>query len=42
MVLLNKVSSRDIASFPEKLKELEAVREVTAVRRRRDENGNAV
>jgi putative Mg2+ transporter-C (MgtC) family protein len=42
MVLLSKVSSHDIASFPEKLKELDGVRDVTVVRKRRDQNGNAV
>ncbi len=33
-VLLSKVSSHDIAGFPEKLKELEGVREVTIMRKR--------
>jgi putative Mg2+ transporter-C (MgtC) family protein len=42
LVLLSKVSSHDIASFPEKLKELDSVREVTIIKRRRDQNGNAV
>src|SRR6202142_1230102 len=37
VVLLSKVSSQDIATFPEKLKELDGVREVTIVRRTRDE-----
>ena len=41
MVLLGKVSSQDIAAFPEKLKELDGVREVTIVKKRRDQNGNA-
>jgi putative Mg2+ transporter-C (MgtC) family protein len=33
VVLLSKVSSQDIATFPEKLKELDGVREVTVVRK---------
>src|SRR5271155_1084301 len=37
VVLLSKVSSQDIATFPEKLKELDGVREVTVVRKPRDE-----
>ncbi len=42
LVLLSKVSSHDIASFPEKLKELDSVRDVTVIKKRRDQNGNAV
>src|ERR1700733_1540488 len=37
VILLSKVSSQDIASFPQKLKELDGVREVTVVRKPRDE-----
>ncbi len=40
MILLSKVSSHDIATFPEKLKELDGVREVTIVKKRRDQNGS--
>jgi putative Mg2+ transporter-C (MgtC) family protein len=32
-VLLSKVSSQDIATFPEKLKELDGVREVTIMKK---------
>ncbi len=42
IVLLGKVSSHDIASFPEKLKELDGVRDVTIIKKRRDQNGRAV
>jgi putative Mg2+ transporter-C (MgtC) family protein len=42
MVLLSKVSSHDIASFPETLKELDGVRDVTIVKKRRDQNGGAI
>ena len=37
VVLLSKVSSQDIATFSEKLKELDGVREVTVVRKASDE-----
>ena len=37
VVLLSKVSSQDIATFPEKLKELDGVREVTVARKASDE-----
>jgi putative Mg2+ transporter-C (MgtC) family protein len=33
VILLSKVSSHDIATFPQKLKELDGVREVTVVRK---------
>jgi putative Mg2+ transporter-C (MgtC) family protein len=33
VILLSKVSSQDIASFPQKLKELDGVREVTVMKR---------
>src|ERR1700743_1971797 len=36
-ILLSKVSSQDIASYPEKLKELDGVREVSIVRRPKDQ-----
>jgi hypothetical protein len=39
---LGKVSSHDIASFPEKLKELDGARGVTIIKKRRDQNGRAV
>ena len=42
VVLLSKVSSHDIASFPEKLKELNGVREVTIVRKGNERTGEAV
>jgi putative Mg2+ transporter-C (MgtC) family protein len=32
-ILLTKVSSRDIATYPEKLRELDGVRDVTIVKR---------
>jgi len=38
VVLLSKVSSQEIASFPGKLKELDGVRDVTMVKRSRDAN----
>ena len=41
-VLLTKVSSHDIASFPEKLTELNGVREVTIVRKGNERTGEAV
>ena len=31
-----------LPAFPEKLKELEGVRDVTVIKKRRDQNGNAV
>src|ERR1700728_387031 len=37
VVLLSKVSSQDIATFPEKLKEVEGVREVTVSRKASDD-----
>src|SRR6201999_718317 len=37
VVLLAKVSAQDIATFPEKLKELDGVREVTVARKRSDD-----
>src|SRR6201999_4337361 len=37
LILLSKVSSQDIASYPEKLKELDGVREVSIVRRPKDQ-----
>jgi putative Mg2+ transporter-C (MgtC) family protein len=37
LVLLSKVSSQDIASYPEKLKELDGVRQVTIIRRANDQ-----
>src|SRR3984957_9237457 len=37
VVLLSKVSSQDIATFPEKLKELDGVREVTVSRKASDD-----
>ncbi|MFZ0809543.1 MAG: MgtC/SapB family protein, partial [Bradyrhizobium sp.] len=36
-VLLSKVSSHDIATYPEKLKELDGVREVSIVKRGKDQ-----
>ena len=42
VVLLSKVSSHDIAAFPEKLKELNGVREVTIVRKGHERTGEAV
>jgi putative Mg2+ transporter-C (MgtC) family protein len=36
VILLNKVSSQDIATFPEKLKELDGVREVRVLKKPRD------
>jgi putative Mg2+ transporter-C (MgtC) family protein len=41
IILLSKVSSHDIATFPERLKELDGVREVTILKKRIDQNGNA-
>ena len=42
VVLLSKVSSQDIATFPEKLKELDGVREVTIVRKGNERTGEPV
>src|SRR6202162_5065262 len=36
VILLSKVSSQDIATFPEKLKELDGVREVTIMKKSKD------
>jgi putative Mg2+ transporter-C (MgtC) family protein len=36
VILLSKVSSQDIASFPQKLKELDGVREVTIMKKSKD------
>jgi putative Mg2+ transporter-C (MgtC) family protein len=36
-ILLSKVSSQDIATYPEKLKELDGVRAVTVMRRTKDQ-----
>ena len=41
VILLSKVSSQDIATYPEKLKELDRVREVTIVRRPNDASANS-
>src|ERR1700735_4382274 len=41
VILLSKVSSQDIATYPEKLKELDGVREVTIVRRPNDAGANS-
>jgi putative Mg2+ transporter-C (MgtC) family protein len=41
MILLSKVSAQDIASYPEKLKELDGVREVTIVKRPKDNGANS-
>jgi putative Mg2+ transporter-C (MgtC) family protein len=40
-ILLSKVSSQDIASYPDKLKELDGVRAVTVVRRSKDQSDKA-
>jgi putative Mg2+ transporter-C (MgtC) family protein len=40
-ILLSKVSSQDIASYPDKLKELDGVRSVTVVRRSKDQPDKA-
>ena len=39
-ILLSKVSSQDIATYPEKLKELDGVREVTIMKREKDQSAN--
>src|SRR5580704_942495 len=36
IILLSKVSSQDIATFPEKLKELDGVREITIMKKSKD------
>jgi len=36
LVVLSKVSSQDIAAYPEKLKELDGVRDVSIVKRAKD------
>ena len=41
VILLSKVSSQDIASYPAKLKELDGVREVTIVKRSKDNGANS-
>jgi putative Mg2+ transporter-C (MgtC) family protein len=40
LILLSKVSSQDIAGYPEKLKELDGVREVTIVKKAKDQGAN--
>ena len=40
IVLLSKVSSQDIATYPEKLKELDDVRQVTIMKRAKDQGAN--
>ena len=40
VVVLSKVSSRDIAGYPEKLKELDGVRQVTVTKKARDQNAD--
>jgi putative Mg2+ transporter-C (MgtC) family protein len=40
VILLSKVSSQDIATYPEKLKELDGVRQVTIVKRANDQGAN--
>jgi putative Mg2+ transporter-C (MgtC) family protein len=40
VILLSKVSSQDIASYPEKLKELDGVREVAIIKKARDQGAN--
>jgi putative Mg2+ transporter-C (MgtC) family protein len=40
VILLSKVSSQDIATYPEKLKELDGVREVTIMKRAKDQGAN--
>lgn len=41
MIPLSTMSPHDIATFREKLKELDGVREVTIVKKRKDQNGGA-
>jgi putative Mg2+ transporter-C (MgtC) family protein len=40
VILLSKVSSQDIATYPEKLKELDGVRQVTILKRAKDQGAN--
>jgi putative Mg2+ transporter-C (MgtC) family protein len=40
VILLSKVSSQDIATYPEKLKELDGVRQVTIMKRANDQAAN--
>jgi len=40
IILLSKVSSQDIATYPEKLKELDGVRQVTIMKRPNDQSAN--
>jgi putative Mg2+ transporter-C (MgtC) family protein len=40
VILLAKVSSQDIATYPEKLKELDGVRQVTIMKRAKDQGAN--
>jgi putative Mg2+ transporter-C (MgtC) family protein len=40
VILLTKVSSQDIATYPEKLKELDGVRQVTVMKRLNDQTAN--
>jgi len=40
VVVLSKVSSRDMAGYPEKLKELDGVRQVTVIKKARDQNAD--
>jgi putative Mg2+ transporter-C (MgtC) family protein len=40
VILLSKVSSQDIATYPEKLKELDGVRQVTIMKRANDQGAN--
>jgi putative Mg2+ transporter-C (MgtC) family protein len=40
IILLSKVSSQDIATYPEKLKELDGVRQVTIMKRAKDQGAN--
>ena|ERR1700688_3427616 len=40
LILLSKVSSQDIAGYPEKLKELDGVRDVTIVKKAKDQGAN--
>jgi putative Mg2+ transporter-C (MgtC) family protein len=40
IILLTKVSSQDIATYPEKLKELDGVRQVTIMKRANDQGAN--
>ena len=40
IILLSKVSSQDIATYPEKLKELDGVRQVTIMKRANDQAAN--